>query len=107
MFKMTSIPRPSEFEIVNDEECIQAAETLYNIENQIKELTKEKNIHRNKLKGRLPENKDALRVGKYKFKRALRKGNIDYKNIPELKEVDLEIYRKPDISSYQLEKVDN
>ena len=104
---MSSVSKPLDFEITDNEEYIDAAEKLYNIEQQIKKLTKEKSTRREFLKKRLPDNKTGLRVGKFVFKRSLRKGPIDYKNIPELKEIDIEFYRKPDVSSYSLEQVDN
>ena len=39
------------------------------------------------------------------FTRSVRKGLVDYKSIPELKGVDLEMYRKESTESWKLEQV--
>jgi putative phage-type endonuclease len=40
----------------------------------------------------------------FTFKPTTRKGTIDYKNIPELRDVDLEAYRKPETICWQIER---
>lgn len=108
MTSTTSRNSSSEFEFVNDSEYVVAAEELYRIDTQIKELNKQKEIHRKKLKNRLPVNKEALRVGRFKFKRSSRKGAVDYASILKEFEIEaeLDLYRKPNVEIYSIEKVD-
>jgi len=90
----------NEIEIVNEQEYIDAAEKMYTLQQQIAELIKEKNECKNLLKKRLPDNKDTLNLGRFIFYRTTHKGNINYKDIPELEGVDLEKYRKPSQVKY-------
>lgn len=43
--------------------------------------------------------------GGFEFKKIVRQGSIAYKEIPELKHIDLELYRKDNTESWVLKKV--
>jgi hypothetical protein len=43
--------------------------------------------------------------GGYLFAKEIRKGNVDYGLVPELKGVNLEVYRKDDVVYFKLSKV--
>ena len=43
--------------------------------------------------------------GQFRFDYVMRKGSVEYKNIPELKNVDLEAYRKEEVQVWKLEIV--
>lgn len=88
--------------ITRDEYWYEKANQVHDVQNKIKELTD--------LKKDLVDNLIKLSEGrpsKYKgveFKLQIRPGAIKYKDIPELKFIDLEKYRDQEISFWKLYK---
>jgi putative phage-type endonuclease len=81
--------------IVQDEEF----EEIKKVKNQITVLEAQFEEIKTKLLNKYPDNK-RVRCNGVSIIRALRKGIVQYKNIPELKGVDVEVYRaKPSIIS--------
>lgn len=52
----------------------------------------------------LSENK-TRHEGDYVFIKEMRQGNVEYSSIPLLKEVNLELFRKPSVETWKLIKV--
>lgn len=95
-------PEPSEKDYVerNDSEWEDCAERWKRISASIKELEKEEEELRKQL---IFLSRETNTKGSGIFlSQVLRKGNVDYTKIPELKNVDLEKYRKGDINSWRL-----
>lgn len=82
---------------------ITVAEQLYKIQQKIKELARVESQLKDNLK-QLSYDKPA-QGGGYKFIYICRSGDIDYKAIPELKKVDLELYRKPLVQMWKLRAI--
>ena len=84
-------------------EWIEVARELYEVQMLLKQYAAQEK----KLKAHLQEmseHKNAIGGG-YKFTCIERNGTVNYKLIPELKEVDLDQYRGPGSESWQLRKV--
>lgn len=86
----------SDTQLMNDQLWITASEELKNLQPLLK---REKEL-REVLIG-LSNGKKSTGNGLI-VKKEIRKGIIDYSKIPELKDVDLELYRKDDIEIYKL-----
>ena len=88
---------------VQNKEWIALAKEAFEIQNQRKYYqAKEKELLDN-LKA-LSDHKNAT-GGEFMFISIERKGTIDYKNIPELKLIDVEPYRKDSCLSWKLSKI--
>jgi len=85
-----------------DENWVKAALRAYDIKKSISLLKKEEIEATNTLKT-LSEGKSSV-GGSYIFKKTSASGTINYKSIPELKDVDLEIYRNPPQERWTLTK---
>ena len=90
----------------NDSEFITAANEWIVVQQQIKDLQeKEKNIKTELIN---MTDKKSSRWGLFQISEINRRGNIDYSKIPELKNVDMEKYRKKHTTfwkiSYELDK---
>jgi len=83
---------------------ISKAEKLYDIKSQIKNLYEKADLLMEELK-ELSNNKSAF-GGNFLFMLSFRKGGIDYEVIPELKQVDLEQYRKEQVAMWKLDKIE-
>lgn len=66
--------------------------------NEIKMLEKEEKSYIEKIKSLMKS--DKVKCGNFKAQWTVRKGNVVYKDIPELKGVDLEKYRGPDTNVF-------
>ena len=82
----------------------ETAETLYCLNQQIKELTEQKEKLTNELKV-LSYDKTFFSMP-YLFEKAVVAGSVDYKAIPELIGVDLEPYRKSPVARWTLKKLE-
>lgn len=78
------------------------AEGLYLINKKISELKAQAELYKNFLLNICNTNNATDNV--YKFTGYVRKGNVDYSQIPELKDVDLEPYRKNPTSYWKITK---
>ena len=70
---------------------------------QIKELNEKAAILAEQLKA-LSKNKSILHDN-YKFVLQLRKGPVEYYRIPELRSIDLDLYRKDNVITWKLDRV--
>ena len=70
------------------------------VKDQIKKLESIEEYHRKKLI-ELSEGRNCIGSG-VKLSRLLRKGNIEYKEIPEIKNINIERYRKDPVEYYKL-----
>jgi hypothetical protein len=84
------------------EEWQATANKLHEAQNASKELQEYIRLMTDQLIA-LSEHKNACGNNFY-FQQIQRKGPINYQDIPELKEVDLEEYRKSDVSYWKLER---
>lgn len=95
-------PDPMDMDLLNVDtpDAVQLASELSHIQSDMKRLKESDETIRDQLKG-LCEGKSALIGGQYRFKKSMRPGNVDYKAIPELANVDLNAYRKEKIESWR------
>lgn len=89
--------------IERDQEWITLADGLFYLKKKIKQLQSDAKEYENQLK-RLSDNRNS-RGGSYSYTQSTSKGTIDYSSIPELNEVDLDIYRKDPIIRWNLKKI--
>lgn len=81
---------------IKDDDMINHARAYSALLKQKKELEEKIKIHETILKERaLTESAGRLSVGPIKMTVSVRKGSVDYKAIPQLKDLDLEPFRKP------------
>lgn len=80
---------------------IKTADTLYELKKQIKELRKQEKELTEQLKT-LSGHKSIV-CGPFQFNMSLRKGPVQYAQIPELQHVDLDQYRTADVEQWKLE----
>lgn len=76
------------------------AKESYRINKQIKELTERYSELMDNLKN-AAGGRDA-RFGDYKLCLTVLSGSVDYSEIPELKTINLDLYRKPGVLVYKL-----
>lgn len=88
----------------NDEVWSMAAESWIRCHNELEELKAREEELREQLVC-LSGKTNAMGSG-IRISRVLRKGNIDYKNIPQLQGLDLEPYRKPTTESWRISQYD-
>jgi len=91
-----------DIKVVKNESLKELGETYLKLKNSYKLLGEAVKELENQLKKGLQEAKVShplCQIGKLKIQRVTRKGAVQYKEIPELKDVDLDKYRKP-ASSY-------
>jgi putative phage-type endonuclease len=79
-----------------------AASDWKSINEEIEALKEKEKLYRETLLV-LSDNKNCIGAG-IRTQKIIRKGSVDYKAIPEMKDVDLEKYRKPNIESWRLAK---
>lgn len=89
----TSPPMTSDDVIERDDEWKQIAKDLIAVKEIIKNYKLQEELLEEKLR-EISEDKSSC-SGDYKYLKSIRKGNIDYTSIAELKDVDIEKYRKP------------
>lgn len=79
---------------------LQKAKELYNIQQQKKSLESKEKTLAAQLK--MIQKDEAMSFGGIRYFYEERLGTIDYASIPELKEINLEQYRKPIIKVWKL-----
>lgn len=86
---------------INDREFEQLSISLFNFQREIDFLEKEKQA----AKDRMLEicDKKSCKNDHVRIRKCYRKGTVDYSKIPELKEIDLEQYRKPLTEYYRFD----
>lgn len=82
---------------------VNVAKELYQIQTERKALE----TNERKLKDKLKDLSKGMpsQGGGYLFTFTLRKGGISYEDIPQLKKVDLELYRKDDVPMWKLQQI--
>lgn len=91
------------FNEIGKEVFIELAQKAYDLKMIIKEHEKEYSFLMASLKTLTKET--SCIAGDYFFEVGLRKGSVDYTQIQELKGVNLELYRKPDVITTSIKKV--
>lgn len=89
-----------DYHYIEDETCEQLALKLISLKEQIKEIEKEESQIHKELVSRLSQNSV---IGKVKATKIVRQGNVDYSLIPQLKEVNLNQYRKKPSEYWKIE----
>jgi putative phage-type endonuclease len=97
-------PELSDRDLINQQsdEWKQSAEAWIEVNEQLKILKDKEKEARERLIA-LTNNKSSKGAG-VKALRTIRKGNIDYNQIPEIKVIDLEPYRKSSITTWRITK---
>ena len=96
----TTIPVMSEIFNVQAQEWIDTAKRLYKLQKEIKQLEADEKLVMEQLKHL--SNNSSARGDIFLFMKTLRKGNVNYKDIPELSGVDLERYRGKSVENWKL-----
>lgn len=91
--------------IERDDEWETIAVKIWDIKEEQKRLAEERELLENRLK-ELSENKNS-KSKNFTFKYSIAKGLIDYSSIPELKDVNLNNYRKKHSVRWTLKKINN
>ena len=86
--------------ITRDQAWIELARHVYDIQQKRKELEKEEKRLLEELKTK--SDNHPAKGGDFVFQVTFRKGSIDYNAIPELKQVNLELYRKEEVKQWNL-----
>ena len=86
--------------IDRDNLWISVASELQELSKKIKFLESEKSKISKKLQ--ILSGDEDSQGGGFEFKMVVRNGSVSYKDIPELKSVDLDFYRKPSINYWKL-----
>ena len=95
--------KPSKnFKIKDDNEWVITAHQWSTVKKKIRKLEQEEEELRKKMID-MTEEEDCMGAGVV-VKKVVRKGSIDYKAIPDLKEKNLDIYRKDNIEFWQIEE---
>lgn len=93
-------PQDADFVEETNELIIHFGETYAQLSSQIKFLQEQQEDLRTKLVSNAKHKR--MKVGPVKLTQVMRKGNIDYKSIPELKGLNLEPYRKKGSEYWQI-----
>lgn len=96
----TTIPVMSEIFNVKAQEWIDTAKRLYKIQKEIKQLEVDEKLIMEQLKNL--SNNSSARGDIFLFMKTMRKGSVNYKDIPQLNGVDLEKYRGKSVESWKL-----
>jgi hypothetical protein len=80
--------------MINNEKWILVAQQLAKVQS----LRKKYELEESK---KLLQNNESYEEGRFSFALEVRKGTIKYDQIPELKNIDLEQYRGPNIDSWR------
>jgi len=95
--------RENDYVEIQDDAFCKAALQWQNLNRQLKELeTKEKEMRNTLISFARGSNVKGAGI---MLSKIVRKGNVDYNSIPELKEIDLESYRKAPIETWRLSEV--
>jgi hypothetical protein len=89
----------------NDTEWVDLAQQIMDIDSRIEDLSSQKEVLRTHL---IEISGDvSCRGAGIILIKSLRRGNVDYAKIPQLKDVDIEQYRKPSTESWTLRIAQN
>jgi putative phage-type endonuclease len=85
------------------DEAYEASRKLESVKEQIETLTQQEKALRDQIL-RMADGRNSI-VGVQKVTKVISQGHVNYKEIPELKNVDLNKYRKAPTTSYRITKV--
>lgn len=85
------------------DEALEASSKLESVKEQIEALTEQEKALREQIL-RLADDRNSI-IGTQKVTKVISQGHVNYKEIPELKNVDLNKYRKAPTTSYRITKV--
>lgn len=98
----TKTPPPTDEEQIEDVLLESLLESYFMLQEREKEIKERLDTIKNDIKGFIKGSKATC--GIYKLAFETRKGNVDYAKVPELKNVNLDQYRKADIISFTIRK---
>jgi len=105
LLSIQRLMEPSTIEDLDTEvQWIETADELFKVQMGLKRLREENTKLSKKLQGLSGER--TTKRGRYEYKKSSRKGAVNYSSIPELKRVDLEAYRKPEVTTWKLQVVE-
>lgn len=100
---LEDMPEPETVDFSNNEELLDAYRQYKALTAQADKATKAAKELKEEIEKMLPsKGAKIVIVGDYKATKVTRKGNVNYKKIPELKGVDLESYRNKEIEFWKL-----
>jgi len=85
------------------DEALDASIKLESVKEQIEALTEQEKALREQIL-RLADGKNSI-IGRQKVTKVISQGHVNYKEIPQLKDVDLNKYRKAPTTSFRITKV--
>jgi hypothetical protein len=86
--------------MINQQSWLEKTKELYNISQEIKLLEKKAAELSGTIK--VMTNNESYAFGGLKYYYEVRTGSVDYGSIPELRSVDLDLYRKPPVKVLKL-----
>ena len=90
-----------DYRVFEEKEFCQKACRVLELRKEVEGVKQELDALESELKKKCAQETGAI-IGPLKITRFLKKGSVDYNTIPELKEVDLEMYRRPMSVGYRL-----
>lgn len=94
---------PHDLKIINTEDWNRVSTEWLDIRNQIEALEKKEQNYRETLI--TMANQESAQGSGIRLRKTTRQGNVDYSQIPQLKGVDLDKYRKPETTSFRIERM--
>lgn len=91
---------PRDYREVKDEKWFKLAEEWKDVSSQISELERKEKLLKDQLVS-MTAGQNSFGGG-VRLSKLVRKGNVDYSEIPELKKIDLDSYRKPPIEYWKI-----
>lgn len=79
------------------------ASTLWSLKQEIKKLEEQESELKEQLK--LLSNNQSHMEAPYIFKKEMRNGTIEYNKIEILKTINLDMYRKPSVESWKIDRI--
>lgn len=94
---------PHDLKIINTEDWNRVSAEWLDIRNQIEALEKKEQNYRETLI--TMANQESAQGSGIRLRKTTRQGNVDYSKVPQLKGVDLDQYRKPETTSFRIERI--
>jgi putative phage-type endonuclease len=100
---LTLDTEPNDYPIITEKNWLDVSAKWLDVRTQIERLEKEEQDYRETIISMA--NQADAQGGGIRMRKTTRQGNVDYSKIPELKSVDLEKYRKPESTSFRIERI--
>lgn len=100
---LTLDTEPNDYPLITSQDWIDVSAKWLDVRTQIERLEKEEQNYRETLI--TMANQADAQGGGIRLRKTTRQGNVDYSKIPELKGIDVEKYRKPETTSFRIERI--